>query len=110
LDELPHHGITRWDEWVSGLMESRKQSGVPHWAIIHKRDGRNAIIWLPKPFAVLLPERVREAIPLLRVRRHFWRDHNTSYLVELVGIAFDDFLEFVSCKDILRIGKRCLKK
>ena len=82
---------------VSGLLEgffeqaetAAKNANTPFWAVIHRRDRRDAILWMPRNPVIL--QHIKRKIVLMG------SSHNDT----IIGVRLDDFLSEVTPRCIL---------
>lgn len=107
VDKMGYHAETQWDKWISNLLEMSDSSGVPYWCVIHKRDQRETMIWMPVELPREIDQRyklsIRNCAPLIRATCAF-QSAEWEWEQELVGMLLIDFLEYVKPETIIRLS------
>ncbi len=107
LDKAVQQGPKPYEVWLSKLIQTCQFAQVPHWLLIHKRDRRDALIWMPYDvFHALQCLGEFEPIPLpccfqwfeLEGPKHTYTD------IGVAGVLFEEFLRDVSPNNILKLS------
>lgn len=96
-----------YSSWIEKLVNTSREAGTPYWALIHKRDHRTAMIYLPLDFLQALLDNgafrneFDKVSPYVTVRAHIG-----GRSVEFMGIHLEDFFKGVSSDHIYAIHER----
>ena len=97
-----------WWQWIRKVQNSVNASGAMSWLLIHKRDGREEMIFFPDLVRELMARAINGTKPLFCGQRvHYARcydpcDHNTPPgLTTIYGMPLDEWLTTVT-PDLVR--------
>jgi len=102
LDAPPTAATQQWLKFVEQAEESQRAASAPYWLLITKRDRRDSMIFMPRPFHGLL---VRESLVL-------YSTHWKPCIVfrgegrHIVGTKFSEFTRTVKPDIIVRAAAK----
>jgi hypothetical protein len=95
LDKPKHRCQQPFENWIEQARESSKHAKTRYWAIIQKRDQREALIWMPEGlFKRLMDEYTGQFIPLMLIETKQY---------QICGTTLDCFLSEVDPWDLQHI-------
>lgn len=96
LDKLDR-GVSQWEGFLKQAQEEASEAGTPFWLLIHRRDHRRAMVFMPSDLFQLL----RGDAPKL----HKVRPMGFLYLkdVHVVYLRLEDFCSLVTPQNIRRV-------
>lgn len=89
---------TPWEVFIRQAKTQAEQAETPHWMLIHKRDLRNVVVYYSFELHTQLQDRGNLWWPLRPLFRIRTMDGD-----EIVGLALENFLEFVHPDRFLKI-------
>lgn len=111
LDKPERSAKQVWESWIEQASAARKQSGSYSWAIISRRDKRNALITLPRKFAAVLFQEQEDCTlpfgldvyPLLGMQAQV----KAVGIVSTVTTTLSNFLLWVKPQQIKALAEQC---
>lgn len=100
VDKAPHHKKQEFEYWVDQAISSMNGAGAASWAIIHKRDQRRAMIYLPFGLVTNLGE---EAIISVTLQCLVRRDSGPSE--EVAGMPLETFFSACSPRSFPHVSR-----
>lgn len=114
LDRPTNGAQQEWEKWMQQTLESWKQSGAFYWLLIHKRDGRSPLVYVPWKFVECL-EKVtgrnlkvfpQAAVLDTKIRIKRGNGYAESKRRMIVVLPLDTFLLVVLPEDVKRVLAR----
>jgi len=110
IDKADHHAIQKFEAMLDQVITDFEDSGTFAWMLIHRRDQRKAVCWMPRYFYNLLTEAIicGPRIKMdLAVTRKLNRQTSYCQTIHIAGVLFEEFLDSVEKRDILTISNSC---
>lgn len=88
LDQLPGRQPTGFEEFVMQAQQASQRAGTPYWALLQRRDGKKALLFMPKELYKHIRDQHHEHCPGPRAMLHVpvakgWQN--------VIGVKLDEF-------------------
>lgn len=114
MDKPGHAKEAGYDEWIRKLQDKKESLGVPFWVLIHRRDHRRAMLYLPAEAVAELgcsySQFTKAKKPLYAYATCTLNCKVDGVAHSIFGYRLDRFLEMVNADDIKELQKRVKHK
>lgn len=101
IDASEGAAVQEFQKWVNQAQESSRLAKTPYWAIVHKRDRRDTMIFFPRSFYEDAETYCNIDLGVFPILGMAFKIEKREYNV--VGMKLETFFEKISKTDILRI-------
>jgi len=91
FEASPKSPAQMWEKWIDQAAQAATDGGIEHWAIIARRDRRQACIWFPVRLGRKIVKKKKIPYSVYALAREPLRG--------VYGLRYADFLKYVDPKD-----------
>jgi len=106
MDRPAHAARSQFEQWVEQAWLAKKAAGTPFWAVVHQRDKRDSLIWLPKRLVEDFIDLKNEFVPpICECTAVTDIEGKPRASIRIVGMRFDDFLASIQPRHVRTLAR-----
>lgn len=91
LDVPPQGATQEFQKFLDKTINSAQEAGTPHWALVHRRDRRQALIYMGPGLFGAVSTSTLESCPRMVLYPPNWKNLEVG---QIVGLRLGDFFQF----------------